>query len=104
MNRPLVARQLADHAGEMIGAGVPAKAERSQRQAATSTRSAASIAGDGLHGRRHKISTRFMPIPSIVESGHKMRQPRAGHPFHSPRQPIGWPGCRCMVKTLSKLR
>jgi hypothetical protein len=77
---------------EMIGAGVPVfkpnvRNGRPPRQVPLRRVKA----GDGATGRWHSnLDALHIPLPKVVESGHKMRQPRAGHPFPCPNPAATW--------------
>ena len=85
-------------AREMTGAGVPVlKAERSQKGIVTMCGSS-SVAlrwrRDSQPVAKSRRTLSYPPLPtSVVESGHKMRQPRAGHQFFPPTPAaLSWPG------------
>jgi len=88
MDRPAICAFIGAKARETTGAGVPAlNAERSQWQA-TTTRPFPSHQklgrGTSAGGIKSRRTFRFPRTPSVVESGHEMRQPRAGRSFFPP--------------------
>ena len=83
MDRPAVCARLSAGAREMTGAGVPVFQPNVRNGIVHHAGTPPSpLAGGRARSRWHQISTRYpYHYPSVVESGHKMRQPRAGHPF-----------------------